>query len=885
MNIRVALTFRSLLLASVLLASAKAESVLAQPAAKPTVKPPRAAPQPGSAGPQDGDEDRADLPDIKPFETGIDYKPTSPRTKVTFNLEDADLPDLVRLISQITGKRFILPAKGRSVKATVYAPTKVTAAEAYQAFLSILELNGLALVPSAGYMKIVESGRVEGRPIPLYTEGDVPNGDRFITRLHRVEHIAAEDAAQLLERFKSGDGSMTAYAPTNTLIITDTGTNLRRMLRILQAIDVARTGQQVWVEPVHHATASELASQLSEIFDTETSDSTPNKATPRKPTPRKATPRKPANSTGGVTTIGSGGAAESRISKILADERTNSLIIVATEAAYMRILEMLKHLDTSLQGEGRIHVHHLQHSDAEEVASTLSSLVGGSSSGGGAARRGPTPRGGSPATSGDLGSIFEGKVAITAHKAANSLVITSSTHDYASLRHVIDELDVERRQVFIEAVIMELSVNRASKLGLSYHGGIPDAPSDGSLLLSGFDATKSLSLQSPLAAAASGDLLSGFAVGIRGPELVGFNLPSFGVAINALSDNQDANVLSTPHLIAMDNVEAEISIGQNVPLQTSAPAFGGGNLGSLAGLAGSLGGSSGLNAGMLGGLSSLGGLGGFGGSVPRQDVGTTLTITPHINDSNDIRLEIAEEISEAGPPSDTGNLGVVPINRTQAKTEVVVRDQETVVIGGLMRDGVTSTVRKVPILGDIPLLGALFRSTTKNKTKRNLLLFLTPYIIRSPSDLRSIYERKIRERQEFLDRYFVAETDEYEPPTDYSRTRGLLGEILLELNHLREERELIAEAAKKPELTHEPRPAVGEAAHKGRAQDDFDENSEDVLVIDESGDGGDPAAEPPPPGGMPPMQEMIPGGGESAPPPPAPPGAPGEGESGGSEEE
>ena len=208
------------------------------------------------------------LPEIKPFETGLPYAETSPRSLVTFNLEDASLTDLVRLISQITGKRFILPGTTRSIKATVYAPTKVSAAEAYQAFISILELNGMALVPAGRYLKIVESGRVEGRPIPLFTQDEsVPDGDRYITRLQRVNNIAAEDAASLIERFKSGDGAITAYAPTNMLIITDTGTNIRRMVRILDVIDVASSGEQIWVEPVHNATASDVADRLSEIFE------------------------------------------------------------------------------------------------------------------------------------------------------------------------------------------------------------------------------------------------------------------------------------------------------------------------------------------------------------------------------------------------------------------------------------------------------------------------------------------------------------------------------------------------------------------------------------------------------------------------------------------
>jgi general secretion pathway protein D len=225
----------------------------------------------------------------------------------------------------------------------------------------------------------------------------------------------------------------------------------------------------------------------------------------------------------------------------------------------------------------------------------------------------------------------------------------------------------------------------------------------------------------------------------------------------------------------------------------------------LAGLAG------GQNAGALGGIAGLSGLAGLagGGSVPRQDVGTTVQITPHINDASEIRLEISEEISSAGAPSESGNLGVRSVSRTKAKTEVVVRDQQTVVIGGLMRDQVTTGQSKVPILGDIPLIGMLFRTNEKTKTKKNLLLFLTPYIIRTPDDLRAIYERKMRERQEFLDRYFVFNDSNYEAPVDYSRTRGLVAEMMRQIVELEGERKLMADAAARPELKHDARPAVG----------------------------------------------------------------------------
>ncbi|HMI90367.1 MAG TPA: type II secretion system protein GspD, partial [Polyangiales bacterium] len=361
--------------------------------------------------------------------------------------------------------------------------------------------------------------------------------------------------------------------------------------------------------------------------------------------------------------------------------------------------------------------------------------------------------------------------------------------------------------------------------------------------------------------ATDGQSLTGLAVGVQGPmiensqQLVGMSLPGFGVAINALASSGDANILSTPHLIATDNVEAEISVGQNVALQTS--SLGGINPGLLSALGGQ--GAAGGALGALGGLGGLGGaLGGLGGALPRQDVGTTVTITPHINEADEIRLQIAQEISSAGAPSSDGQ-GARDIDRTRAKTEVVVRDQQTVVIGGLMRDQITTAATKVPVLGDIPLIGALFRSSSKQKIKKNLLLFLTPYIIRSPADLRSIYERKMRERQEFIDRYFVFGDPDYEPPMDYSRTRGLISEIILELKLLDEKKQLMADAALKPQLSHDPKGAVGQAPAT------ISSSGADVVIEPEAAPMPGGISPPPPEGAAPPMPVPAP----EAPPPPA----------------
>lgn len=702
---------------------------VAAPVAAPVVDrdPPGAAPMPPST--MDKIAQATDVP----------FKAKPGGHLVKFNLQDADLAELVNHISGLTGKRFIYGAKVRQVKATVVSPEPVTLEEAYQAFLSILEANGMTVVPHGRFMKIVDSGGVVTQPTPIVARGEpVADADRYVTRLYRLQAVSTDEAMALVTKFKSKDGDVSAYAPGRLLIITDTGTQVRRMIRLLEEVDVGGSGQRLWIEPVHNGSAPDLAKRVNELFEL------------------GAAPGQP----------GSAAAKASGLSKVIADEQTNSLIIVGTDDSYSKLLDLLKRLDAhGMEGTGRVHVVPLQHSIAEELAPTLTQMLGGGSGGG---------KKGADASGGNAGGMFEGDVHITPDKATNSLVITSSNRDYASLRLVLDKLDRPRRQVFIEAVVMDLDVSDETTMGVGFHGGgLVDTGDKQSLLLGGFQAGKSIAFP------ASPDLLSGLAAGMRGPGLTGtenlipgttgLSIPAFGVFLNALSTSGKSNVLATPHIIATDNVAANIQIGQNIALQQNV----GGGLSSLAGLAGGAGaGQAGL--GGLGGLGLLGGLGG-GFAAPRQDVGNKIKVTPHINESNQVRLEIDQESSSPGASS--GDLGAVTINKRTATTTLVVADQQTVVLGGLMQDAYTTQRTKVPVLGDLPILGALFRSTKTMKKKTNLLLIMTPHVIRDQTDLRRIFERKMQERQEFLDRYFVFSGQEWTPPRDWTRTSGLVEDI------------------------------------------------------------------------------------------------------------
>jgi general secretion pathway protein D len=743
----------------------------------------------------------------KAVDTPFKAKPMGHMVK--FNLQDADLAELVNHISGMTGKRFIYGPKVRQVKATVVSPEPVTLAEAYEAFLSILEANGMTVVPHGRFLKIVDSGGIVSLPTPVYSRGEpVPDADRYITRLYRLKYVSADEANQLLTKFKSKEGDISLYAPGQLLILTDTGSNIRRMIRILEEVDVGGAGSRMWIEPVHYGSADDMAKRINELFEL------------------------------GQGPGGQGGGGSGGLQKVIADEQTNSLIIVGTDDSYEKLLQLMKRIDTQPAAEGRIHVLPLQHATAEDLANVLSQMLTSQA------------QGGQPGQPGK--GMFEGQINVIADKATNSLIVTSSGRDYASMRLVVDKLDQARRQVFIEAVIMDISVDHSNKLGVSFHGGTTADVGGGgdTLILGGFEAANSLTFP------ANPELLQGVALGARGPELqgtsnllgTGLSIPAFGIVLNALASSGDANVLATPHILATDNTAAEISVGENIPLQENFANSGG--LGALAGVPG--------QAGAAGNLGAL--LPSLGFNTPRQDVGTKIKVTPHINESNQVRLEIEQEISERGATS--GALGVVSITKRSAKTTVEVDDQQTIVIGGLMRDAVVRSRKKIPVLGDLPVLGFLFRHSENQTRKTNLLLILTPTVIQTQTDLRKIFERKMQERQEFLDRYFVFSGQDWQPPRDYSRTNGLVEEIRQAYRTVEERLRLEAESAPR-KLDH-----VG---------------SEPIELPSQVKAGSSPGTSTPPPGTVPqtpptqprrrtrPPTTPTPGNVPPAPPPAPPP--------------
>jgi general secretion pathway protein D len=320
-----------------------------------------------------------------------------------------------------------------------------------------------------------------------------------------------------------------------------------------------------------------------------------------------------------------------------------------------------------------------------------------------------------------------------------------------ALKEVVRALDIPRRQVFIEAVILELNVGNGLDLGTSFHGGLPVGDNDDAILFGGVQGTdlKSLQLSTLINA-------TGLIGGLLGPilpqsqELLGTSIPSYAVLFQALAKSSNVNVLSSPHILATNNQEAEISVGQNIPY------IGGVNFGLPTG-------------------GATGGIPGFGNvSIQRQDIQLSMKITPAINASNMVTLKIEQEIQDIGDRDP--QLGPSWTKR-KIKTTVVVKDQQSIVIGGLISDRVSYSESKVPFLGDIPILGYLFKYTKREKRKTNLLVLLTPYVIQDQLDLNNIVERKVRERNEFLRAFYNLDKQAYLPKVDYRRKRGLVEEI------------------------------------------------------------------------------------------------------------
>lgn len=618
--------------------------------------------------------------------------PVNPEDElIYFNAVDTDIKDLIKQISRSTGTNFLIEDRLKG-KITIISEKPMSRDMVYQAFLSALEVMGYTTVQTpGGLIKIVDTKGAVAEPLDIFTD-NTPITDKFITRIVQVQNISANDISSVVKSLVSKEGNLFAYPQTNSLILTDSGSNIDRILRIVKELD--REGPQEVIEiiPIIHADAKDINDKIMALFENDLNDQSSQKSTRRSRRSKKTPELDDAPS----------------LSKVIADERTNSIIVLGSKRSIVKLRALVARLDSPSDGvEGKIHVYYLKHANAKEMSDVLSNLVSGAS-----------PKNSkSKSKKSDGGAVqLEGGVKVTADESTNSLVITASPKDYNTLiTQVIDKLDIPRRQVYLEAMVMELSVRKSKTLGLA--GNFGKIFSLGGESINAFAGLLPLfpNAVSGISAAAGG--LAGGGFSDRTIDVNGTSIPAVSAIMQALQEDSDVNILSTPSILTLDNQEAKIQVGNEVPVRTGRTVS-----------------NTGENF-----------------SISREDTGVILTVTPQTSDSDTVRLKIAQEISSVQP--DATEDGPTFSKRT-VDTVVVAHDKQTIVIGGLLSDEQNVSTSRVPILGDIPLVGNIFKNKRRTVTKQNVIVFITPYIIRERADYLDILEKKIAERNLFLELNF-----------------------------------------------------------------------------------------------------------------------------------
>ncbi len=719
--------------------------------AAPKVSAPGAAGAPGAGRGPAAPELSGDESGVLPHNT-CRRQPKNAKFTITLPRE-AELSDLVNWMMTISCQRFIWDPKIRSGKVTILSPEPVTVREAYAAFYAALEQMGLTVVPSGKYFKIVESTGVEGKTVPVYgPKGRAPNNDRFVTQLYRVRSGDAQAVADVVGALKSKQGNVRVVG--DMLIITDTGSSIRRLLRIVREVDeAALPTEKVFFYQLQYADPTEVAQIIEEIFPESEASSGAAKTKRSKSRKGKGKGKKTAT----LSVGGSRAGAAPSVRRVIVDERTGTIVVVADPRDFAVIRRLIQQLDVPLAGgaSDRIHVVRLRHADPEKVAQVLQQLATGAQS------KQKKGKKGKAAPAAGAATLFSGDIKVAADPATRSLVVLASQTDFFSLKPVIEKLDAERLSVYIEVYLMELTIGRTWQAGAAGHFGAPINTDQGQGL--GFVATApGMNSIQP-----TPDLLSGILGGVLGPQIpgsgqffgLGQDIPAFGVIIQALQSNNDVNVVAEPHLFTADNQEAVIEVGKTVPTP--------------------------------GNLAFPGGQGGTGGLVPvqginRQPVKLTVKITPHINDDKTVTMDV--EMEDQDIESIDQILGVTTTERRIELNQIVAHDDQPLVLGGLVRETERETTAQVPGLGSIPLLGWLFKRKRKEKVRTNLLMILVPHIITSPDDVRRIHARRTAERIEFLERTSFKKR-EVAPHVNYRNKRGLVATIEREAERMEEELE------------------------------------------------------------------------------------------------
>jgi general secretion pathway protein D len=582
---------------------------------------------------------------------------------VTIDFDDVDIRVFIKFVSEATGRNFLLDERVKG-KVTIVSPRKIAVDEIYNVLESILEIYGFTTVEAGEVIKVGPSLEARGKNLDLRLKQEpISAEDKVVTQILPLQHANPDEMKKILDPMISKTSVILSYPPTRMLIINDVLSNIKRLQEIVTALDVEGAGDEISYIPLQAASAPEIVKALNVVF-----------------APMRT----------GVSAI-----------RLVADERANSVILVASQQVTVHVKKLISFMDKEVpQSVSTLQVYRLQNGNAEDLVKVLMNIPKDSKD---------------PKQAGGMAPVLSKDVSVVADKATNTLIITANRDDYRTIEGVIRQLDVPRPMVYIEALIMEVSVNKNFNVGVEWRG-LKDV---GSLNGLGSDATAvgmaGFTGQSviPQVNATTGavSMPSGLSLGIIGAGITigGVLFPNIGAVLQAYQDDSDVSILSTPQLLTLNNEEAEINVGKNVPYITRSD-------------------TSTTSPGTT-----------YGQSYEYKDVGVILKITPNINEEQFVRLKIDQQVTKlAGTQTSTPTT----LKRT-AKTTVVVKDKETVVIGGLIDDSTSVDNYQVPWLGDIPILGWLFKSRSKGREKSNLFIFITPHVVRNQDEAAAIYKKKL----------------------------------------------------------------------------------------------------------------------------------------------
>ncbi len=578
---------------------------------------------------------------------------------ITPNYKDADLAQITEAVSAVTGKTFIIDPRVKA-QVTMLSSTPMSPAAFYEAYLSILQVHGFVAVPAGNTIKIIPDANARQVPANDLPGSVSSTSDELVTQVIAVRNVSAAQLVPILRPLIPQYGQLAAYSASNMLIITDRANNVSRMMRIIERIDKA-SDDEIEIITLQSATAAEIV--------------------------------KTVNSLSGAA--GAAQAAEGgQPLKIVADDRTNSILISGDKSARLRIKTLITYLDTPLQSGGNTKIRYLEYADAEDLAKKLKEQIQGITQ---AAVGSPT---GAPAST---SSSASNNVSIWGDKGTNALIVSAPPKIMEQVMAIVDKLDIRRAQVQVEAIVVEVSATKSAELGVNWALYGSNGSNVPAAIFNGGNTTIS-SLAgiaiSPAAGVAS--LPSGTTLGVG--RIVDSGA-SFAAILRALQEDGNTNVISTPSIITLDNQEAKIEVTQQVPLitgqYTNASSTSGGSTNSVNPFT----------------------------TIQRQDVGTKLTITPQINKGNSVLLKISQEASSLSQAK--GDAGSLITNKRSISNQVMVEDGQTIVLGGLLEDNLVEGKSQVPILGSIPLIGNLFKARNSTKKKTNLLVFIKPTILRN----------------------------------------------------------------------------------------------------------------------------------------------------------